>query len=432
MKTVNKIPTSKISRASQLMSTGAKVGVNYLNYYKDKITKSEEQAREKLHESNAEDIYDGLSNLKGSALKVIQMLSTDKNLLPQEYTDKFSLAQFSVPPLSAPLVNKTFKQYFGKYPNEIFDEFNLNSVNAASIGQVHKAVKDGNEYAVKIQYPGVAESVSSDLKMVKPIAVRMFNLQGKDSERYFKEVENKLIEETDYVLELEQSQSVAETCKHIPNIKFPEYYPHWSSERIITMDYMHGKHWSEYTAPDRTTANKIGQALWDFYMYQFYVLKKVHADPHPGNFLISEDNELIVLDFGCMKSIPDEFHKPYFELKQPEILNDPQLFREKMYELEILKPSDTQQEQKFFGNLFHELTTLFALPFQQPVFNFADPDFFNRIFAVSDKYAKMKENRKYNGNRGSEHFIYMSRTFFGLYNLLHQIGADAIETRKQF
>lgn len=203
MKTVNKIPTSKISRASQLMSTGAKVGVNYLNYYKDKITKSEEQAREKLHESNAEDIYDGLSNLKGSALKVIQMLSTDKNLLPQEYTDKFSLAQFSVPPLSAPLVNKTFKQYFGKYPNEIFDEFNLNSVNAASIGQVHKAVKDGNEYAVKIQYPGVAESVSSDLKMVKPIAVRMFNLQGKDSERYFKEVENKLIEETDYVLELE-------------------------------------------------------------------------------------------------------------------------------------------------------------------------------------------------------------------------------------
>lgn len=432
MKTTKNIPVSKISRASQLVSTGAKVGVNYLNYYKDKITKTENEARERLNESNAEDIYDGLSNLKGSALKVIQMLSTDKNLLPQEYVDKFSLAQFSVPPLSAPLVNKTFKQYFGKYPNEIFDEFDLNSVNAASIGQVHKAVKDGKEYAVKIQYPGVAESVSSDLKMVKPIAIRMFNLQGKDSDKYFKEVENKLIEETDYVQELQQSQFVANACEHIPNVKFPGYYPQWSSDRIITMDYMHGKHWSEFTAPDKATANKIGQALWDFYMFQFHQLRKVHADPHPGNFLISEDHELIILDFGCMKTIPEDFYTPYFELKQPEILNDPEKFKEKMFELEILKPTDTEEEQRFFGGLFHELTTLFALPFSEKVFDFSDPEFFNRIYAVSENYAKMKENRKYNGNRGSEHFIYMSRTFFGLYNLLHQIGADAIETRKQF
>ena len=194
MKTIDYIPTSKIERASKLVQTGAKVGVNYLKYYGEKVV-NPTLNRDKLNEDNAEDIYDGLKSLKGSALKVAQMLSMDKSFLPQAYVEKFSLSQFSVPPLSAPLVLKTFKSNLGKTPYEIFDEFNPNSVNAASIGQVHLAVKNNKKLAVKIQYPGVANSISSDLALVKPIAIRMFNLQGKDSDKYFKEVEDKLIEE---------------------------------------------------------------------------------------------------------------------------------------------------------------------------------------------------------------------------------------------
>ena len=217
MKSIDYIPTSKIERATKLVQTGAKVGVNYLKYYGEKMVNSD-LTRDKLNEDNAEDIYDGLKSLKGSALKVAQMLSMDKSFLPQAYVEKFSLSQFSVPPLSAPLVLKTFKTNFGKTPYEIFDEFNAESRNAASIGQVHIAVKDGKKLAVKIQYPGVANSISSDLAMVKPIAVRMFNLQGKDSDKYFKEVEDKLIEETNYLLELKQSQEVVKACKKIKNL----------------------------------------------------------------------------------------------------------------------------------------------------------------------------------------------------------------------
>jgi len=288
MKTIDYIPTSKIERASKLVQTGAKVGVNYLKYYGEKIVNSD-LTRDKLNENNAEDIYDGLKSLKGSALKVAQMLSMDKSFLPQAYVEKFSLSQFSVPPLSAPLVLKTFKTNLGKTPYEIFDEFNPNSVNAASIGQVHVAVKNGKKLAVKIQYPGVANSISSDLALVKPIAIRMFNLQGKDSDKYFKEVEDKLIEETNYLLELQQSQEVVAACKKIEHLLFPEYYPEFSSEKIITMDWMTGIHLSEFTAKnaDKEIGNTIGQALWDFYMYQIHILKKVHADPHPGNFLVN-------------------------------------------------------------------------------------------------------------------------------------------------
>lgn len=429
MKTIDSIPVNKIHRASKLVSTGAKVGVNYLKYFGDKITKTEDEARERLNENNAEDIYNSLKQLKGSALKAAQMLSMEKSIMPQAYVEKFSLAQFSVPPLSPPLVLKTFKTYFGKLPNELYDSFNSTSVNAASIGQVHEAVKDGKKLAVKIQYPGVAESISSDLALVKPIAIKMFNIKGKDSDKYFKEVEGKLIEETDYILEVAQSKEISKACAHIPNLLFPAYYEELSTDRIITMDYMEGEHLSEFTAynENQELSNKIGQALWDFYMFQIHNVRKVHADPHPGNFLVSKEGQLIALDFGCMKTIPDSFYIPYFELAKPEVINNEKLFHEKLFELEILLAEDTKEEIEFFSEMFHELLSLFTQPFHEETFDFSDAEFFGKITELGQRYSKSTELRKMNGNRGSQHFIYINRTFFGLYNLMFDLKANDVK-----
>ena len=424
MKSIDKIPTGKIGRTSKLVQTGAKIGGNYLKYYSKKAF-NKELTRDDLDRDNANDIYDGLKSLKGSALKVAQMLSMEKSLLPSAYVEKFSLAQFSVPPLSAPLVRKTFKKYNGNYPEDLYDEFTSQSVNAASIGQVHRAIKDGKKLAVKIQYPGVADSISSDLAMVKPIAIRMFNLQGKDSEKYFKEVEGKLLEETDYVLEIKQSKAISEACKHIPNLKFPQYYEKLSSERIITMDWMDGQHLSEFVKDnkDQEKANKVGQALWDFYMFQMHGLKEVHADPHPGNFLVDKAGNLIAIDFGCIKKVPDDFYVPYFELAKKENIDNSEFFNEKLYELEILREDDTENEIKYFSELFHQMLSLFTSPFHSQTFDFSDRGFWDAITKLSEKYSKDEELRKMNGNRGSKHFLYINRTFFGLYNLLHDLEA---------
>lgn len=423
MKKIDRIPTNKMERVAKLVTTGVKVGGNYLKYYGEKAV-NPNLTKDKLHEDNAADIYDGLKELKGSALKVAQMLSMEKNLLPQSYVDKFSLSQFSVPPLSAPLVRKTFKNYFNAYPEQLFDEFSPNSINAASIGQVHKAKKDGKELAVKIQYPGIRESISTDIALVKPIAVRMFNLQG-TSDEYFKEVEDKLTEETDYKLELQQSEVTRKECERIENLKFPSYYPELSSDRIITMDWMHGIHLSEFCNQETSQEKreKVGQTLWNFYMFQIHQLKKFHADPHPGNFLVDEEANLIAIDFGCMKQIPESFYKPYFEVSSPEVLNNPDLFTKKLYELEILKPTDSPTEIKFFTQMFHELLTVFTKPIHKETFDFSDPTFSNEIAVLSDKFANDKVLRKMNGNRGSKHFIYVNRTFFGLYNLMFDLKA---------
>ncbi|MDA9246786.1 AarF/ABC1/UbiB kinase family protein [Flavobacteriaceae bacterium] len=427
MKTIDSIPTGKISRATRLVRTGVKVGINQLKYYGDTLV-DPQNAKEKLNQNNASDIYDGLKNLKGSALKVAQMLSMEKNILPKAYVEQFSLAQFSVPPLSAPLVRKTFFKYFGKHPEDLFDTFNSKSIAAASIGQVHQATKHGKELAIKIQYPGVADSISSDLAMVKPVAIKMFNIKGKDSDKYFEEVEQKLLEETDYILEVKQSQQMVADCKHIEHLIFPDYYPDLSNHRIITMDWIDGEHLSEFTKvnTNKVLSDKLGQALWDFYMYQMHELKRVHADPHPGNFLVTPKGELVAIDFGCIKAIPDSFYIPYFELAIPENINNPEMFTQKLYELEILTPTDTPEEIAFFSTLFHEMLSLFTQPMHNETFDFSDETFFSKVADLSEKYSKDTQLRKMNGNRGSKHFLYINRTFFGLYNLMNDLGAKVL------
>lgn len=429
MKTLDSIPTHKIERATKLVSTGVKIGGNYLRYYGEKLIRGEED-KDKLNANNAKDIYDGLKELKGSALKVAQMLSMEKNLMPQAYVEQFSLAQFSVPPLSGALVKKTIRKYLGADPEALFDTFSMQSENAASIGQVHRATKEGKALAVKIQYPGVANSIRSDLAIVKPIALKMFNLKGKDTDRYFEEVENKLLEETDYLQEFQSSQMISEAAQVIPNLTFPKYYPKWTTSKILTMDWMEGVHLSEYVKReklDQKERNLLGQTLWDFYMFQIHGLRKVQADPHPGNFMVSVQGELIAIDFGCIKEIPEDFYVPYFELSKKENIEDQESFVKLLTDLEILLDTDTEEETTYFLALFQKMMRLFTKPFHDQHFDFSDAVFWDAISNLSKDFTEDSQLRQMNGNRGSKHFIYINRTFFGLYHLLHDLEAQ-IET----
>ena len=425
MKTLDSIPTHKIERVGKLVTTGLRVGSNYLKFYGKNVLQGEPD-REALDEANAKDIYDGLKTLRGSALKVAQMLSMEKNLLPKAYVEQFGLAQFSVPPLSGPLVTRLIRKYLGSSPEVLFDTFTTQSINAASIGQVHRATKNGKKLAVKIQYPGVANSIASDLAIVKPIAERMFNLRGNATAKYFKEVEERLLEETDYTIELENSRFFASQCAHISNLIFPNYYPEWSNQKILTMDWMVGEHLSEYCSKNGNSQkvnDKLGQTLWDFYMFQMHQLKKVQADPHPGNFLVSEKHQLVAIDFGCIKTIPEDFYVPYFELSKPKNIADDLKFESLLYTLEILKQEDNSMEKEFFTSLFKEMMLLFTKPFHQETFDFGNDAFWEAITNLTKTLSENPQLRKMDGSRGSEHFIYINRTFLGLYHLLHDLKA---------
>ena len=428
MKTLSKIPKSKIERAGKIFKIGANVTTNYVKYIGNRIVSSEEQSRKKLNESNATDIYNGLSELKGSALKMAQMMSMDDGILPAEYVEKFSLSQFNVPPLSGPLVRKTFKNSTGFYPEEVFQKFNNESSYAASIGQVHQAWLEDKKVAVKIQYPGVAESIVSDLKLVRPVAMRLLNLKKNDIEDYFKEVQNKLLEETDYLLEKENLEEAKNLSKDLKNILIPNVIEKLSSAKVLTMEWMDGLHLSEYIEKEssKEKRNLVGQALWDFFQYHIHVHQKVHADPHPGNFKVNDDNQLIALDFGCMKEIPFDFYHSFFKLIHIENIKDQITFTQVLKELELINDSDSETEIDLVRSTFKNLLTIINKPFQHETFDFSSPEYFKQLLTLGNELKDNEGLKSLKGKRGSRHFVYVNRTIIGLLGLMNQLNAGDI------
>jgi len=428
MKEQTKIPKNKIARASKIARTGIQVGVNYLKY-KAKKTITGNDDKTAFHEITAKQTYDTFSQLKGGPLKLAQMLSMDRNLIPEQYADQFSQAQYNAPPLTYPLVASTFTKELGKPPNELFDSFTKRAISGASIGQVHQAEIDGKKYAVKIQYPGVADSLKSDLAIVKPIAMRLFQLDAKSLDPYMKEVEERLLEETNYGLELERSQTLAAQSKHLPLTRFPKFFPDLSSRRILSMEWVEGVQLDTYAESEATPSEKqkIAQALWDFYHHQIHELRLFHADPHPGNFKV-HDNELWVLDFGCTKALDDIFYKDYFSLMNPETLADDGKFRQALRKIGLLLESDKPHEQDKLTAVFRESVELLSRPFMASSFDFSDQGYFDELAAFGEKTRLDKQLSELSTSRGSAHALYLNRTYFGLYHLIGTLGATITAT----
>ncbi len=429
MKEQTSIPKHKLGRAASLAGAGVKVGVNYLRY-KGTMALTGRDERDKFHTRTAADTYKTFSKLKGGPLKLAQILSMDKNMIPTQYSDEFSKAQYSAPPLSYPLVVKTFQREVGKSPTEMFDTFSNTAAAGASIGQVHKATKDGKTYAVKVQYPGVADSLHSDLAIVKPIAMRLFQLDAKAIDPYMQEVEAKLIEETNYVLELKRSVDLAEKSRHLPLTKFPQYFPEFSSGMILTMEWIEGLQLDKFAESDASQLekNKIAQALWNFYAHQIHTLRVFHADPHPGNFLV-KDGELWVIDFGCVKEVGEEFYESYFRLMEPETYQDKEKLRPALYAVSLLLEEDNEATIKKLLGIFQESITLLNKPYLAGDFDFGDNTFFEELAAFGERTRNDKELQAINSARGKADALYLNRTFFGVYNLMGMLKATVNTTK---
>jgi predicted unusual protein kinase regulating ubiquinone biosynthesis (AarF/ABC1/UbiB family) len=428
MKTLDSIPQSKVHRASKLLKMGAQVGGNYVKYLGDRLVNDEKEARDRLNAANANNIYNGLSELKGSALKMAQMLSMDDGVLPKEYVEKFSLAQFNVPPLSGPLAKKAFMRALGISPESAFTKFNTESSYAASIGQVHEAWINDRKYAVKIQYPGVSESVLSDLGMVKPIALRMFNLRSDEVEDYFQEVQNKLLEETDYLQEAKNLVEVRETARKVPNVKIPSTHEEFSGKTVLTMEWIDGNHLSEFCAsePDVQNRNRIAQTLWDFYLYHIHTYRKVHADPHPGNFKVTANNKLAVLDFGCMKGIPEDFYESFFKLTDISNIEEDDRFLNTLHELDLINADDSEEDVRLIKDTFREMLLIINQPFQHDSFDFSDPSYYKKLLYLGSELKDNKALKQLKGKRGSRHFVYVNRTLIGLLGLMNSLNAGPV------
>lgn len=414
-------PSSRFERGKIFAKTGIKTGISYAQHYLKTLRSGTPADKSELHTQTARQVFEDFTKLRGTALKIAQAFSMDQGFLPDEFSEVMTSAQYKVPPINRALVRSIIKRELGKYPEQIFEQFETQAVAAASIGQVHRAkLKDGRNAAVKIQYPGVRDTISSDMSLARSIFKRLV-ARGSDIDSYLDEIKQTLLDETDYIRE-------GKSIKRFNSgtVTTPEWIPELSSERVLTMTFLEGKHLGEFleSNPTQSEKNHFGQLLWNFFHDQVEQGGEIHADTHPGNFLITPDHKLGVIDFGCVKNFPDSFFKDYLKLLPTHLQqNEPEI--KKLYKrLEIIKsdPEENKKEMQYYQFCLHYGFT-FAMPYQHDSFDFGNPEY-RQLIRDYTKNAPVG-----NEPRGNKHFIYSTRVHLGLYHLLMKLGAE-VQTRK--
>lgn len=426
----NDFPSSKYDRGKIFAKTGLKLGTNYAKrYVKNKVGKKESKDEaSKFHSENARQVFNEFSKLRGTALKIAQQLSLDQGVLPDEFADVMSDAQYSVPPINKALARSIIKKELGDYPENLFAKFNPEAVAAASIGQVHEArLKSGEKVAIKIQYPNVRNTIDSDLSLAKSLLKR-FVKKGADLSEYFDEIKKTLLEETDYEQEAEYLDYFYGKFKenHQDYIITPKLFDEYSTKKVLTMSFIEGQHLKEFLKgnPTQEERNHYGQLLWDFFHDQVQQRDFIHADTHPGNFMITEEGKLGVIDFGCVKKFPVTFTRNYMSLLPHHLDKDEDEIRELYIQLDIIKenPDDPKKEEYFF-KYCKKYGDIFAQPYQVDHFDFGSTNFNKKIKRFAKSAPVMNEPR------GDKNFLFSTRMHTGLYNLLVKLEA-VVDTRR--
>jgi predicted unusual protein kinase regulating ubiquinone biosynthesis (AarF/ABC1/UbiB family) len=252
-----------------------------------------------------------LGEMKGAAMKLGQALSMDVDALPPELRGIIARLQSEAPPIAAEEIARIIEAELGAPPERLFAEFSREPLAAASLGQVHAArLEDGREVVVKVQYPGIAEAVESDFDNLSTLA-RAAGLTTKllDGRRYVDELRSEVVRETDYVLEAERARRFAEILSSEPDLVVPLPVPERSSGRVLCLTRVRGRTLQQFigSGPDASARWRVSELLIRAVHGPFFSAALLHADPHPGNFLVTEEGRLALLDFGCVKTFRPEF-----------------------------------------------------------------------------------------------------------------------------
>lgn len=299
--------TSRFARFAKLSSMTAGVAARHLTQRVVSAFQTEEEAeaaRKKHLESSASTIAATLGELKGAAMKVGQMLSTDPELLPPEITDALSTLQKDAPPMDLPMVRGVIEEALGGVLEDHFTSFSDKPIGAASIGQVHRATTtDGQDVAVKVQYPGIADSIESDLKNLGALLnLARAKLPRERVDAYLEEVTEVIKREGDYLHEADTLERFQTVLKDVEGVRVPIPVYELCRKNVLTMEYIDGVRLSDWLSEqDDDTKTRTGRRVIDAYIEMVHTHGALHADPHPGNFLVDKDENVVFLDLGCVR-----------------------------------------------------------------------------------------------------------------------------------
>mgnify|MGYP002279624164 CR=1 FL=1 len=424
----DKIPTAKISRAIITAKTTAKITLKHTTHLSKRAflnPEKSEQHKIQHQQDIGKILIAAFMQLRGTALKIAQLLSMELDLLPESIRKELSKACSEVSPLNRAHIHKVYKSEFAKAPDSMFYKFNSTAFAAASLGQVHKATikiedKKCQQLAIKIQYPGISATIKSDMKivrtMMKSISVGTNLLPRYDViDKILNRINEQLQQEVDYRLEAKNTQWFKDKL-NIPNIRVPKIYTQFSGSKVLATEFIEGLHLNPWLAnkPNQRQRNRMGQLLFGLFCFQLHELKVLHADPHPGNILFCEDGQIALIDFGCVHHLQTDYPKQLNNL----FTRDPQQLYQTYQDMKIIKSTlDFEIFRKEFFPVVEDMLTWMTRPFINGNYDFSD------MPAMPAKPLSQVSNAMKHVDAVQKDQMYFDRSFFGLLFMLRKLGA---------
>lgn len=408
-------------RALRVGLMSQSVAGSYVGYFLQRAFLGEDSRKEKLsaaHTKAARRVRSELQQLRGPMMKVGQALSLQTDLLPEEILKELSQLQMHAPGMHPSLARVQFKGSMGRNPDEVFRTFEPEPFAAASLGQVHRAVtKHGDDVAVKIQYPGIRLAVENDFKTLRALSKPIQTL-GHLPVTALDEVERGVLAETDYAREAANIEYFQNGLAPLRFVIVPSVYKEYSSDKVLTMSLLSGKHLDDFLAarPSQALRDQVGAHLVELFYFQVLKLGAVHADPHWGNYLFKEDGAIGLVDFGCVKYLRREFVISISRM----YLGD--------------ERSDEYQQQ--LGDWYRQVSGKALPPKTRKAFSDFVRRFYRKVYPRPDENqpvdfgnaAFLKEFRIGAANLAASkgvlpEYIFQSRAEEGLYSTLHRLRA---------
>ena len=310
--------------------------------------------REDLALRTAEDVADTLGAMKGVMMKIGQMASYVDDGLSPAVRHTLARLQDSVPPMSPSLAAAVVEEELGAPPERAFARWDPRPIAAASIGQVHRAVTmDGRAVAVKVQYPGIAETIAADLRNVALIR-RMLRIAApaQDVDALISELRDRIGEELDYRREAASQRLMAAYYDGHPTIHIPAVIDGLSTRRVITSELSGGVRFAELTAWPQHERDLAAETIYRFVFRSLYHVHAFNGDPHPGNYLFHRGGRVTFLDFGLVKHFTPAELQPLMQMARTICVeHDPEAFRRSLENAGFLRPGAPLSTQAIIDHL---------------------------------------------------------------------------------
>ena len=411
------------ARTVRLARLGAQTGGSYAAHRARRVFADAERRREldtTFEMKTAEQVTEVLGQMKGALMKIGQMASYLDQGLPEHVRDALAELQHDAPPMSPELAASMIEEQLGAPPEVVFAEWDPRPIASASIGQVHRAMThSGDAVAVKVQYPGVAEAVASDLDNAGLIFAGLGQLfPGLDHKALVAELRDRLLEELDYGLEAQNQQLFADLYAGHPTIHIPGVFHELSSRKVLVTELADGARFSELLTWSQAEKDLAAETVYRFAFGSLYRSAAFNGDPHPGNYLFRPGGKVTFLDFGLVKRFTQAELDEFAELIVHIVVQpDHAAFRATVERLGLLPPGLPVTDEEVVDYLGH----FYEFVAEDGPYTIT-PDYASetvrRFFDTSGPYAVMQKA----ANLPSS-FVVIQRISLGLYAIFGDLRA---------